>query len=786
MTHETDPSRIDIQKLLAPILVLSLLPIASAVAQTVHLVRQAEPLAVVVLPKNASAIEQDAAAELIRHIRLISDVTLDTVTAGGSGDEAAGLVPIYLGQAVPARDRQRWQDQLHDPASFALIVGQDRISIFDVASQIDSVQPATGVRNGVYELLEQLGVRWFMPGDIGTVIPTQQTLVIKTQETVQNPSFASRWQHPSDKAWQQRMRMGGPLFGASAHGIPPFAGSLAHRQKMLEQYPETFSFNARSQKRTISQQCLSNPKTIAMAVEAAKAYFESRPDQQLIGMGANDWAGFCECDGCKALDAGDWDPFSHEISMTDRYVWFFNQVLAGLEEEFPEKGVAFYIYHAYMRPPVNVKPHPRLVGALAPIALCRVHGMDNPICPEKQYFAWLAKEWGKHLTRVYDRGYWFNLADPGLPFPMVHRIRADVPMMAELGIYGWRVETLTHWASESPSLYIGAKLMWDHTADVDALMQDYADKFFGPASEPMLAYLLLMNASIRDSDHHVGSAFDMSGFYPQDIRRQARQHLEHASKLASDGLYAKRVAATCLTFDYLETFLSMLENTHAQNWPEAKAALDRIETIQDELINGFEIPMIHPRFAQAYFKRFFRMATDQGYARTINGNRPIAKLDHTWDFLIDTQRVGETLGYHRAEIKGGNWQQIPAHAAAWTHHGLRYYKGEAWYRQWVTIPDTYKNDRVFLWFGGVDEKAKVYVNGQAVGISHGGAFVPFEVDATDAVRFGEPNLVAVRVINDRLDELGTGGITGPAMFYIPAAGQDAELENIREMGRTFP
>ena len=117
---------------------------------------------------------------------------------------------------------------------------------------------------------------------------------------------------------------------------------------------------------------------------------------------------------------------------------------------------------------------------------------------------------------------------------------------------------------------------------------------------------------------------------------------------------------------------------------------------------------------------------------------------------------------------------------------MRYYKGEAWYRQEVEIPARFKGKRIFLWFGGVDEKAKVWVNDKTVGISHGGAFLPFELDATEAIRAGARNVVTVRLINEHVNELGTGGIMAPVMFYAPAAGKDAQLENVRDLKPTFP
>ena len=45
---------------------------------------------------------------------------------------------------------------------------------------------------------------------------------------------------------------------------------------------------------------------------------------------------------------------------------------------------------------------------------------------------------------------------------------------------------------------------------------------------------------------------------------------------------------------------------------------------------------------------------------------------------------------------------------------------------------------------------------------------PWEFVATDALQFGKPNTLVVRVTNRVVNELGTGGITGPAMLWAQA------------------
>lgn len=719
-------------------------------------------------PLTPIAEEKKAAREIQAYVQKISGAVLEIVK---SGDELKGLNPVYVGAAADVSLLQSIQQKGNDPAAFALIATKDAASVRGVTPQ--------GTFNGACELLEQLGVRWFLPGDFGTVIPTAKTLVLKEQRTFQVPSFPSRHlQAVRDDEWERHLRAGGPQF-PSAHGV-----RLGVRpDDLFAKHPEYFAL--RDGKRSKSQLCISNPDVLQLAVQSTKEFFRQNPSADIIGMGANDGRGFCECERCKALDGGDYDPFGHCESMTDRYVWFFNQVLDGIRDEFPDKRIGFYAYASYNRPPVKVKPNRRIVPAVAMITLCRMHGMNNPVCPEKDYEKWIIRQWGSLLPEVYYRGYWFNLADPGLPFFMVRRIAREVPLGKELGVAGWRTECLTNWAGNSPSLYIAQRLMWDHTADVEAIMNDFCEKFFGPAAGSMHRYIDLMDKALDENDYHTGCVWDIPLVYTAAVRREALGALDKAENLVpADSTYAKRVQAYRKSFGFLEGFVEAMEARTVHDYARAKRGLDSMVAIREEL--WAETPPLIGVKAEEYMNRFFAPTITQGYARTTGGNKFLAGLNDEWFFQIDPERVGESLAWWDPDVTGGNWQTIKTSSQSWSDQGLRYYKGLAWYRQTIDVPVDAKDQRVFLWFGAIDEMAEVWVNGKPIGISPKAAFRPFELDATEAIEAGRPNVVAVCISNQTLNELGTGGILGPVMFYIPAAGKEAKLENPRPLGSVFP
>ena len=738
------------------------------------LVDNGAPKAVIGIPAEPGEHIQLAAEDLVLHIEKISGAKLTVETSDADFIEKtkkAGMTPIVIGQQLLEADRPRGAFELRVVDGVVSIQGNEE-----------------GCYYGVMELLEQLGCRWFMPGDLGTVIPVIKTVSIKDQTTAQEPSFPSRWFQMPDRDWQKRVRCGGDVF-AGGHGIkaPPYKLD----KKTGEYGPkENAEFYALVDGKRISRQhCVSNPDLVAHMIQDVKDR-RAAGKGPVIAMGPNDGRGFCECENCKAIDGGDFDPFSNELSVTDRYIWFFNQILEGVNDEYPDTRLAFYVYHSYMRPPKRWIPDVRIQGALAPIALDRIHGFSNPVAPEKSYAKWLYQEWGKILPELYDRGYWSNLACPGYPFIIIDRLRDEIPACHEMGLRGWRVETFPNYGPQFPTMYVAAKLMWNHEADVDALLDDCFDKFFGPAAGPMGAYIRLMDQALAQSEHCTGSSWDMPLHYPAELRKMARALLNDGQKRSATagGIYAERVTMITQTFDLLEAFIAMMDARVENDFAKGKAELDKMDAVAEKLMSYEPAPMLSAgRFSTYvnYTKRFFRQCTEQGYARVTGGNELIAAAEDEWDFQIDPLRVGEDIGLWRAGVTGGDWQRLKTSSSSWSNQGLRYYKGLAWYRQTLTVPEKFAGKRVFFWCGGVDESAKVWINGKLVGISHGAAMYPFELDATEMITAGD-NSIVVCVANERVNELGTGGILAPVMLYAPAAGPKAELENVRDLKPTFP
>lgn len=91
--------------------------------------------------------------------------------------------------------------------------------------------------------------------------------------------------------------------------------------------------------------------------------------------------------------------------------------------------------------------------------------------------------------------------------------------------------------------------------------------------------------------------------------------------------------------------------------------------------------------------------------------------------------------------------------------GERCWRGETWYRKSLNIPAKWQDKRLFIEFQSVNIGATVYINGHAIEgnsavkqpgpVTHVGSSLPFVVDITPYVHYGEDNLLCVKVSNSR-------------------------------------
>jgi hypothetical protein len=128
-------------------------------------------------------------------------------------------------------------------------------------------------------------------------------------------------------------------------------------------------------------------------------------------------------------------------------------------------------------------------------------------------------------------------------------------------------------------------------------------------------------------------------------------------------------------------------------------------------------------------------------------------LPNEWHFKPDSQATGNATSWEESQL----WPTIRV-GEPWEQQGYPNYDGIAWYRCQFRLEDSWQSERIWLGFGGVDDRYQLWVNGKPARDKLSNDDSHFTVtEITPFVQFGKTNNLAVRVE----DFGGEGGIIAP-------------------------
>ncbi|MDE3145131.1 MAG: beta galactosidase jelly roll domain-containing protein [Bacteroidota bacterium] len=151
--------------------------------------------------------------------------------------------------------------------------------------------------------------------------------------------------------------------------------------------------------------------------------------------------------------------------------------------------------------------------------------------------------------------------------------------------------------------------------------------------------------------------------------------------------------------------------------------------------------------------------------------RKTFSLDGKWQYIIDPYETGFTdYRFKERSEKDAEayWNtDIPANRSDRKEHGFiakyslnvpgdwnsqdakfLYYEGTVWYRKLFNYKKSNASNHLYLYFGAVNYKADVYLNGHKLG-QHKGGFTAFNFEVPDSILKEENNNLVVKVDNKR-------------------------------------
>jgi hypothetical protein len=701
---------------------------------------------------------QASVQDLTRYLGKISGATVPTIQDGAALDP--GSIPILIAESANRRFGAVGTTALGGQG-FRVVVRPDAIGLFGESD--------LGTGYAIYELLDRLGCRWYMPGELGEVIPHRDLLALDATDEKLAPTTLYRDLWYADLDYKRRNRLG---------GVQVAAGHMLEKWITPEEREAHPDFRAQVKGEPHATRLRwSNPRVADAIADGIRRGLEKRPAKS-VSISPADGTDFDDTFDT-ALDAGDWDPTTNSVSLTDRLLVVSNRVASNLAKDNPELTLGLLAYVSYTRPPVREKVHPSVVPVIAPITYCRQHPWSDDACPGAKDLRSSIEGWSKHAERLAFRGYAFNLAEPAAPNPMMRKWSADLPFLFQHHVRFFQPETLPNFETSLPALYLSIRLAWDAKQNPEVLLQDLFERFYGSAAPAARAYLDWIDRAWVDTPEFAGGGLGYARRFTPAVMKEARRLLERARAACRTDAERQRVGMLADSLAQHELYMRMdtklrdgnlsglledyqhwqskageLSEKYAPNFAFGKARWAKNNGVYANYVERF----LGPVYAEAD-----RINREDALLTTV----PLCQLRYRLapDATVPNPGPAPELGEADPSMN--------VCVETWSSIRQDDYFGAMWYQADLDIGSLPSGKRAFLWLSKLDGVAQAWVNGTPIHPRDSADGEPtveahlksatFEL--ATALHAGRGNRLSVLVRRTRLAELGAGGLLGPAYLY---------------------
>ena len=439
---------------------------------------------VIVVSDTASEAEITAANLLKSTFEEINGTKIDIITDTADKTEKE----IALGKT----DRE--YDDTVDYAS----LGDEGVCIKTVD---DDLVITGGEKRGTlysaYTFLEEyFGYRRFTP-DL-TVIPEAEKLLVPAEiDYTYVPPFMFRqtdWYPGNNKEYKVANRLNDGTMPEAAGGGVEYAGPFCHTfsslvpTSLIETEPELFALGVQTGERTTDQLCLTNPKTLEIAKATVLDWLAANPDAAFVSVTQNDNSNYCVCEECARIDA---EEGSHSGTM----IRFVNAIADDIREDYPNVLVDTFAYtDGYTRqaPKITV-PRDNVVIRLCSIECKFSAPMDSGYSEDNEEFLQDLKDWSAISDHLFVWDYTTDYNSLLSPFGNFGAIQRNLQIFAENDVIGVFEEGASGTAADGEfaalRCYMLSRLMWDPYQDVDKLMYDFCEAYYGAGYQNIIDFI---------------------------------------------------------------------------------------------------------------------------------------------------------------------------------------------------------------------------------------------------------------------------------------------------------
>lgn len=447
------------------------------------------------IPAQPDPAEAYAAEELQAALQKMSGVKLEI----RAQDEPAAVHTVVIGSLATSSEVRGQAERLQLRAD---TVEQLAVCTLDGKLYLAGNQPR-GALYAVYSFLQQeLGCRWFWPGDDGEFIEARARVELPELARHERPGFRFRemtpcWlhYHVPTEIWMARNLLNG---GSRTHAIRDKAGfhrlggghQVSLSEKQFAEHPEWFSLINGKRDAHGQAGCWANPDFTRFIVDKLVAY--ARENRlEILNTFPADITQRCECAECQAISP---DPSA-------RWFIYYAQLIRAIRQELPELLFAGIAYQEYRTVPVTPVEGLEYVEHCQ-YSRCYVHQLDNQGCELNQKTQDELLRWQARAPMgIY--GYEFDPFTPSMYQPCWNMLADEIRRYRDLGLVRMKTELSVRYPREASRAelpqqahrlpnYLYARLLWNPDLKPDELIRDWCEKIHGPAAAAMQAYHLAM------------------------------------------------------------------------------------------------------------------------------------------------------------------------------------------------------------------------------------------------------------------------------------------------------
>ncbi len=352
-----------------------------------------------------------------------------------------------------------------------------------------------GSLNAVCGFLMKLGVRWYLPGELGEVVPLLKSIPLKKIDETVRPDFQMRRfsarggvDSPETTRWMMRLGVRDPYDTLMVHGL----SYMCMRDELYAKHPEFFALYGGKRQyvsgSTKNKLCLSSEEFFQTTVKYVRHVFDHYHYRVASVMPPDGFTSICQCPLCVGKD----QPERGSRGSLSNHVWdFVNRVAKEVRKTHPDKFVTCSAYGANYDPPTNI-------DRLEPNVLVSLVGGRRPKSgaaeqPTLRAFreAWYAKT--DHPIAMFEN-YPFTNEGWYLPAFMARTIVTSINETKGHSLgediwlsFGEKFEKKAIGFNHF-QVYFTARSYWGGQQDPGAMLEQYCRDFYGPAAQEMRAF----------------------------------------------------------------------------------------------------------------------------------------------------------------------------------------------------------------------------------------------------------------------------------------------------------